>query len=98
MTWHLIDDPDNQVVVDVVRALRDDEYRSEISKQLEGYGVFDLRLDAADEIERLRAQVADLRGENAVLCQADGCGMPGPCMARNCQHPWSSASDTQEIE
>ncbi len=53
---------------------------------------------AQDEIERLRAQVADLRGENAVLCQADGCGMPGPCMARNCQHPWSSASDTQEIE
>ena len=44
-----------QLIIDIPRALRDNDYLNEISEELKGYSAYDLRLDAADEIERLRA-------------------------------------------
>lgn len=45
----------DMLTIDLPRALRDDDYRKEISDEIEGYSVHDLRHDAADEIERLSA-------------------------------------------
>lgn len=50
------------VKIDLVRALRDNEYQSEIDDALKGFDDEVLRHAAADEISRLRIENAKLRG------------------------------------
>lgn len=60
----------DELKIDLPRALRDDDYRKEISEELEGYGVNDLRNDAADEIDRLsstlKVKPLDFKDESGV--------------------------------
>lgn len=55
------------LIIDLPRALRDDNYRQEISGELEGYSVTDLRHDAADAIEQRDARIAELEAALAGL-------------------------------
>ncbi|MDZ7906545.1 MAG: hypothetical protein U5N55_12800 [Cypionkella sp.] len=46
---------------DLLRALRDPAYLSQVSDKVGGYCLYEATLDAADEIERLRAKIAAMQ-------------------------------------
>ena len=55
--------------IDLVRALREPEYREEISVELEGDITQDTMFEAADEIERLRDLLNKTSARNRTLAR-----------------------------